>query len=851
MRASNQVFTGLNYYIIGDNNIITGPNCKVVGNNNTLTGPNCKADGNNNRLTGPNGRATGDNNTLTGPNCSAAGNDNTVNSGGGGGGNIVNFGSVRGFQTFNNHAVSVINGIVQDQDESISIVMGGPGGGMRGMRVIRNGIAMTSKEKKREREEEKEDQFIEGPMPKDMEEDKPAADDAATCIICLTNAPICIVNPCSHMCMCVGCSRALCFGPDDMLRKIGTQPCPKCRVPIESIKRVFLWMSVCWAEILLHEPENARAAIKTWFEQTSSEQERTGDFACAPFDEHVRCIQLESIEPEHVVVDVSSFDPIKDAFTVFYTFDDVANLLKVRGGVLYDVLVLQCKGYMRIGDVLKSQSRAFFAPYTTNPTPVLMDDKAPHFYWPHWFGEPLEYASLSSLVVTRDDFAQKMQWQRQWEKTPDNKTKPVLYFADARTHKATTMLARFVADYIEFECAHLRNTPLDPRKLRVRYDTWRFEAERQAFMSQMSRLTTEMSLLESFDFNHLTPLLQQTDIMVDGITLDHQVFYAQHHDKAAYAPEMFLNVPVEDVPRELAVKLPVYAGGRIHLPFYWECVSEWVWHKYMISMHRHYTLCRSYGMKDALLADWIKQEGDIMIRFMLKTLPGPDFVQGARRIRAIGRTRDDAGMDIADTSDLVRILPPCMRVLHEHGRFPKNHERLGYVKVLYAAGISKESIIAPLFELNERYPKDSGAQVLENRFSVSKVIDHIESIKESYKKIVWCSNVIRNTLAREADNMYCPFARQLVEEKSPLLQTSLTADIEDMCRHKCCSTVQFKAPHKLIMQALKDIQSGKPLVALPEKKKEQEENDDDDDDEEEEAFPFGRFEKDERKKQKT
>ncbi len=248
MRASNKIFTGVNLHIIGDNNTITGPNARATGNNNSLTGPNCHAIGDGNTLTGPNCHARGDNNTLTGPNCHASGDSNTLNDAGEAGFSVNNFAQGTGIvQRFNNRAGSIIGGVRQAEDESISIVMGGPGG----MRVIRNGVEvkpfMTSKKekgksksKKRERQDEEvEEKFIEGPTPKDMEQDKEAADEAMPCDLCLTRARICIIAPCNHMTLCVQCSRQLCFGDNDMPRRVGTQKCPNCRASIESIKRVF------------------------------------------------------------------------------------------------------------------------------------------------------------------------------------------------------------------------------------------------------------------------------------------------------------------------------------------------------------------------------------------------------------------------------------------------------------------------------------------------------------------------------------------------------------------------------------------------------------------------------------
>ncbi len=617
-------------------------------------------------------------------------------------------------------------------------------------------------------------------------------------------------------------------------------------------------MSV-WAELSLaftpmHTDSDkvalATGAIKQWFERSSPTQERIGDFACASFDEHVRCVLLDSIETDYVHVDVSSFLPVRDAFIIFYTHDAISGLLKVRGGVTYTALVLQNKGYMRLRDVEKSQCRAFFPPYHSDGMLVQIPIQAAHFYWYNCFGEPLEYASMAGYNVSRDAFSEKMSWYRACEKT--GCLEPLSFSGTmqecARIDKATSMMARLVADCIEFTCIHIRNTPLDPRKLRVRYDTWRFDAERKLFMHRMSKLTTEMSLLHAFNFNNLTPMLERTDIITDGFPLDHQVFFAQHGKDALYEPTMFLSVPVEDVPAHVGSMLPLYAGGKIHLPFYWEYVAEWLWQKYMVQMQQHYTLCRSYNVKDALLNDWIKFEQDVMIRHMMSTAPGPEKKVAQKGKGKVGgnlgfsmRQRDDAGTDVSDIEDLVKIMPPCMRAIHENGRFPKNLERFAYVKVLWAAGLSRESIIAPLRSLNDRYPKDGGAQTLENRFNVEGTIDNIEKMPP-VKQIVWCTNVINDTLLDQTTSMNCPPAEAL-KELHPDMPTNKEA-FRDACRHKCCSTVSFKAPHKLMTLSLKQTalpvpQQSAPSAAAPvEAMSESEES-------EEGVIAFGNFEQEE------
>jgi hypothetical protein len=265
MRATNKSFVGPNIAIIGDNNTLTGPNCSVTGDNNTLIGPNCCAKGDNNTLMGPNclahgdhnkvrgpnARAVGDHNKVSGQNASAVGDHNKVEDGGDdgdGAGNMI----IRG----DNHGIAQINSrrFVLGSVGSASISLGGNSG----MKIMVDGVEvspfMTSKKektakkkstkaekgKKRTRDDEEEPRFIEGPHPKDIEQDVEAEGDNPSCVICLINKPCCTVLPCMELCLCVACARRLCFADsNDTPKQVGALTCPKCRGQVDAIKRTF------------------------------------------------------------------------------------------------------------------------------------------------------------------------------------------------------------------------------------------------------------------------------------------------------------------------------------------------------------------------------------------------------------------------------------------------------------------------------------------------------------------------------------------------------------------------------------------------------------------------------------
>jgi len=191
VRGSGQTIVGSNASIIGNNNTITGSNAKVTGHGNTITGSNATVTGNNNKGVGSNATITGNNNTWQGNNCIEYGSGNVITRG-----------------------------------QSVRLTTVNTFGGGSGV------IAMGPSGKR------KDIKYVEGPLSKETEHDEEASDDESCCI-CLTNKPICIVLPCTHVCMCVGCARTLCFeGENDAPKERGTVSCPKCRDTVKKIKRV-------------------------------------------------------------------------------------------------------------------------------------------------------------------------------------------------------------------------------------------------------------------------------------------------------------------------------------------------------------------------------------------------------------------------------------------------------------------------------------------------------------------------------------------------------------------------------------------------------------------------------------
>lgn len=75
-------------------------------------------------------------------------------------------------------------------------------------------------------EDAKKDVFISG----DSEDNPPS------CVICLSNTPVCVISPCNHKSVCSTCARTM---TAQGTKKRGEVQCPLCKVEVKKIFRIF------------------------------------------------------------------------------------------------------------------------------------------------------------------------------------------------------------------------------------------------------------------------------------------------------------------------------------------------------------------------------------------------------------------------------------------------------------------------------------------------------------------------------------------------------------------------------------------------------------------------------------
>ncbi len=233
LTINNGVITGSNAKITGNGNVVTGSNAWVKGNNNTVTGSNAWTKGNNNTVTGTGATVYGNDNKVTGINVTVHGNNNNVKGRGihvTGVGNVTeNHDADQGGVIVNNFGMQNVIGAI-DANNVINIVDDSSS----------SSSSNEQQPKKKSRKRDREQEFVQGPVPDELKHDEKEPDESKTCVVCLENKRICIAVPCHHLSYCVKCAREMCFGAaGDQIKETGEVKCAICREAVDSIKRTF------------------------------------------------------------------------------------------------------------------------------------------------------------------------------------------------------------------------------------------------------------------------------------------------------------------------------------------------------------------------------------------------------------------------------------------------------------------------------------------------------------------------------------------------------------------------------------------------------------------------------------
>jgi len=380
---------------------------------------------------------------------------------------------------------------------------------------------------------------------------------------------------------------------------------------------------------------------------------------------------------------------------------------------------------------------------------------------------------------------------------------------EPKNERAVLLLSTWLGAAIEYGIS-IPNTPLaDARILRNRYETMRARAEYAGFMHRMSGLCTQQRLLDWLVYNDLHPMLKGPNMIAGATPANCRAFVDAYPD--AEVPQVYLVVPMQEVPDTLLRYLPKYRGGTVHLPCYWKPVSEWLWQRRVSEMQRFYADVTRASWEDycdefPLEAKHLKGTAHTLIAFMIrKPNVGTPGGGGSGTIvvhNAHKRAKMDAPtspvVDIGDMEDLWSVLPPCVQSLR-NSHFPRNMERLDLTPILREGGLALDAAERLYATLNDCFPN---GEDLRRRYNIG-----YEWQRAQHRTSVMCGGIIQNTLNANTDSLQCPFAARALEETGVANTRDNRPALNRRCNELCNSGRLFGGKPARLLQS--NILAGK------------------------------------------
>jgi len=590
-----------------------------------------------------------------------------------------------------------------------------------------------------------------------------------------------------------------------------------------------------WAELRWPPPQSDPIPILRdfYYAEPTLAQLAIGDLACADFDAHVRCCEVEAF-CKSVFLDPSTLSPVDDAFVIFFWKMPTFGSMVVLCGVTHTELV---KMNGRLDQVYWNQhhSRGFVPVITYEPPQVCVDDVRPveiPFYWPVKMGTILEVASQMHIACdVNKSLDNKINWYFEREKEEDDDTfrgHPVAECISGVQDWATSRLC------LTTIATMLEDTLLTAdRWIHRLFFSWMIASEQRRMMHKLAGFDTEESLVRLFRYNHCDQILDEQ--IVDGTPLDQQCFLKLYPD-ATYMPECWLLVNVTEMPVKWAKTMPKYRNGKLHLPLYWNAVAEWLCTRLLAQAQRGELSAPKVGAGDE--GEVKDQVGFIMfhmrtvnaVRF--RTKEGDPVRKDGKRIKRVngvlldrpssaGPVKSGTGngsgsaapipANIPDIEDLVgsgsagaNVFPPCIRNLVSR-RFPGQEQRIPMVAIFHHAGFSHQEMIRLFHHWNEKFPKKDKPEELDVRFQFK------DYLARPVIKKIWCSYLVANAINDKGTDvqLVCPFVT--AEEKA---SGQPPGDIALGCQQRCMPEAKypFYGPHKYIQMKLQ--QQSMPVASI-------------------------------------
>lgn len=542
--------------------------------------------------------------------------------------------------------------------------------------------------------------------------------------------------------------------------------------------------------ITLAKGESARDALQRWYYNPTPAEEREGNIPSVNF-EYVRCIECspQHQQQQQQQVDVRTLHPQRDALILLYT------LRKAYGG---ELCVLAAIPYhvmrFRLRGIVTTQDMAICGCLRITPlldVRMYVEAPTPPWKWGIMLGDEVEITlnamGTADIRTLMGEFCDRLQWYY----SASSSSIP----ARSAHEKHLWIICSVFAGALEYhpELACHPQPHLDSRAARVHYEETRLEKERIRFMNHMSdyQRHSESTLLHLLYHNGLAhavdPQMGDWNV-VAPTTLDEQAFSAMYPD-ACYTPRIYFEVNAWEIPLELVSSrmLPLYLGGKVHLPCHWQAVSCWLWQLHVTHVQHHYAwLTRErfvQFLKDFPQLESVFEDASRVIRFRYFKTSGFTRGQGSATTSAASSRRIsgkvNAVVDVGDVEDLWRIMPPCVRALREKG-FPRHRDRMDLTPILKNGGITQQGAEMLYEHLNEMHPRDGLS--LHGRYGLQYDWDRP-------RDSVFCGALIQKALrGEEAELLICPFAVDALRETGVENRVENRRFINSACYCACAAS---------------------------------------------------------------
>lgn len=509
---------------------------------------------------------------------------------------------------------------------------------------------------------------------------------------------------------------------------------------------------------------DVNVTLRQWYEADNPKD--LFDVPVAPFEEVLFWDAGEASIP------LRELSPYETRLIVLYRMSDDAAFIDIFGTVTFQ------EAYYKYGGKIPSSALLWKRTISLPPP----EDDAPRrpqlFLWPNIFGSMQDIPNCDY-----EDFCAHMMKliridQEEEEDVPAEPAEPV---------PCATWLISLVGNLLEQE---------KKWDLRNAFEHMRLAGEKKLFFANIAPFTqNEELMIELFKHNEQQEWLLERE---DGILTsqdeesrrDHVWFFENFPNHKR--PSFYWKIPMWQMPQELALSMPLYEGGVLHVPY--TCIHLWLWHTF--ESYAQVGAGRASSRPNPFQMRWIVNAKENFERYW-------KHYKVKKRVAAPG-PRPQANLPLRQFSkvnlkfdQLMKLFPACIsRIFFDLHRFPWHSIRTYLTHILVAAGWTKELIEWFFEQWNDACPKNP-PETLPQRFSVKSAIEFANKV--GIENVHNCGNIISATIKGVEGTITCPYAHSSSGDKRA-------------CKEKCCGKGNVRGPHQILHDRLVDIEDIKNFI---------------------------------------